>query len=179
MVAVGVAAASAACTAEVSDPRYGPPGGLRNSQLPAPGSTTTGTGTGTAPPAGSGDGGTTTPATCTVSFKTDIYPMMTDQGPWKCSNSACHGTQAGTPPFIDPASATNAYTNLAKDTSAGGKPFINANSTDPTASGFLCCLAGTCGAAMPVPGGGGGATAATQAQTDKVSTWLKCGAPNN
>lgn len=177
MIAIGVAAASAACTAEVEDPRYGPPGGLRNVNLPAP--QTSGTGTTPTPTGdggGGGDGGVN-PQNCTVKFSTDIFPMIT--GPWACTNAACHGPGSATKPSLDPQSAANTYTALTQDTQGGGKPFINAGKTDPNASAFLCVLAGTCGAAMPIPGGTSGATAATQAQITTVTTYLQCGAPNN
>jgi hypothetical protein len=181
MVAAGVGAVSVACTAEVSDPRYGPPGGLRNSQLPSP-ATGSGTGTGTAPTStpegGTGEGGVN-PASCTVKFSTDIYPSMQQGGTWKCaSTNGCHGGAGAPSVTIDPNNAATAYTTLSKYTATGGKPYFNANSTDPNASAVTCNLAGQCGGQMPPPGNaaGGAADPATEA---KLKTWLQCGAPNN
>lgn len=172
VVAIGVAAV-AACTGEVEDPRYGPPSGLRNVNLPTP--QTSGTGTTPKPTGdagGTGEGGVN-PQNCTVKFSTDIYPKMQPGGTWKCADQTCHG--GATPPAIDANNAANAYTQLTKDTSTG-KPYIKAGSTNPGDSGFACSLLGQCGPQMPIPGSVG------QKDTDgetKLNTWLQCGAPNN
>ena len=178
MFAIGVAV-FAACGGE-TDTNYGPPGGLRNAQLPSPTGTGTGTGTGgkdSGAPNDSGMGGDVTTMNCTVSWKTQIYPKMQGAGTWKCSDTACHG--GNTPPAISATDATAAYNSL-KGYVINGKPYFAVGNTDPAASSFECNLKGTCGAAaMPIPGGGGGATAATGAEIADVDTWLKCGSPNN
>jgi hypothetical protein len=173
-----------ACSADDAT-RYGPPGGLRGSQLPSPTGTATGTtppqsdGGGNPPPSdgGGGGGGDAVAQSCTVSFKTDIYPKMMPDGTWKCSNAQCHG--GGTAPAIDGASASSAYAQLAKYT-INGTPYFNAGNADPTKSTFECNVKGTCGAAqMPIPGGAVGATAVSGGDATTIDTWLKCGAPNN
>jgi hypothetical protein len=177
VVSFGVAAANAACTAEVSDPRFGPPGGLRNVQLPTP---ATGSSGPTPTPDGGGGGGDggVNPQSCTVKFSTDIYPSMQPGGTWKCAETTtCHGGAGKATPLIDPNSAANAYNTLIADTSTG-KPYINNKSMDPTASGMTCNLAGTCSLPMPQTPNNVGA-AADPATAAKLATWLQCGAPNN
>jgi hypothetical protein len=164
----------AACGGDIES-KYGPPGGLRNVTFPS--ASDTGTGTGTAPPPDAGGDGAV--AACAVSFKTDIYPSMQPNGNWKCSNSTCHGTAGGTPPFIDPASSDATHASL-KVAAINGKPYFNTTSTDPAQSTFECNLKGACGAGqMPVAGGAVGAIPATAAEITKVDTWLKCGSPKN
>ena len=173
----------AACGGE-TDTQYGPPGGLRGAKLPDPTGTTTGTtppADGGKPPTDAGMGGDVVTMNCAVSFKTQIYPSMQPAGTWKCSAGLCHG--GTTPPTISATDATAAYTSLKAYTISAGmgpKPYFNPTSTDPSQSTFECNLKGACGAGqMPIPGGGGGAVAATAAELANVDTWVKCGAPNN
>ena len=167
------AAAVAACGGDI-DTKYGPPGGLRNASFPS------GSDTGTAPTStGSGGDGGVTPQSCTVKFSTEIYPSMQPGGAWKCSNSTCHGTVGGTPPFIDPASADATYASL-KVYPINGKPYFNTASTDPAQSTFECNVKGTCGlGTMPIINATVGATAVSAGDITKIDTWLKCGSPKN
>jgi hypothetical protein len=184
-----VSAALVACGSDV-ETLYGPPGGLRNAELPPPPSSTA-----TTPPAGDSgtppvaDSGTSTSdggeagasndgaaaANCTVSFSTQIYPKMQPAGTWQCSAGTCHG--GTTMPVMDGTSATNTYTALAAYM-INALPYVNPASTALTGSSFDCNLRGTCGSAQ-MPQTTNGATQASAADLTTLDTWIMCGAPNN
>jgi hypothetical protein len=184
---LSISAALVACGSDV-DTLYGPPGGLRNAELPTPTSTaTTPTGDDSGAPATDGavagtDGGEGGAANdgavatnCTVSFSTDIYPKMQPAGTWQCSAGTCHG--GTTMPMMDGASATNTYTALTAYM-INALPYFNPASTALTGSSFDCNLRGTCGAAQ-MPLTTNGATQASAAGLTLVDTWIMCGAPDN
>jgi hypothetical protein len=179
------AAALIACGSD-TETLYGPPGGLRNAELPTPTSTaTTPVGDSGAPTndgeagaesdgeAGAGTDGAM--AACTVSFSSDIFPKMQPAGTWQCSAGTCHG--GTTNPVMDGTSATNTYTALTAYM-INTLPYFNPASTALTGSSFDCNLRGTCGSAQ-MPETTNGATHASSADLTTVDTWIMCGAPNN
>jgi hypothetical protein len=123
---------------------------------------------------GGTDGGTTTQS-CTVSWKTQVFPLFESTGGGTCGTSACHGG-ASAPTILDNDPATT-YTNLSKY-SINGKTLIVPADTNP-ADGTLECNLGmvtpVCGLQqMPQPPG-----ALNSAQRTTIDTWVRCGAPNN
>lgn len=107
------------------------------------------------------------------SFANDIFPLMTPNGKWKCSDTTCHG-QASLP-LINGATAADCYAALQKITVAG-KPYIggDAGSAADLANNttILCNLQGGCGSRMPKPP----AQDPTTAELCMIDAWLKCGA---
>jgi hypothetical protein len=173
--AVGAAIALAAlvsiavlisCVPDVGVTQYGDPNALRRDNLPGEGGAE----------AVTCDGGTVAAGDpCPVSFKTDIYPKMTANGPWKCaSGSTCHGAQQV--PKMD-ASTPQAIIDSLKAYQIAGNPhpYINVGSNDPTQSTIECNLTGQCGNPMPISPG----TLLTPDEVCKVDVWLRCGAPTN
>ncbi len=181
---------------------YGPPNGLNQKNPAAPPSEDAGSSSTTTPPANedggggsggtsTGEGGTTptatyacvsaggtllTPGTCSVSWKTDIYPKMESGGAWNCASASCHGAGSVTQPVLAGTTEQSFYTALANytGTTSAGLPYFNPCSTDPTKSEFACNTASSnaCGAAaMPL--------GAPIADTSAISTWVACGAPEN
>jgi hypothetical protein len=179
--------AAVACGSE-DDTRYGGPLGLSGKKVP-PATTATSTAnvTALAPCTDAGlsavEGGS-----CTVSFQQTIFTKyMSATGTWKCTDSNCHGPSgsAGTStnaPTIDGTDPLKAYTALAQFTTFPGQnsaPYINACSTDPTASVLDCNLNGACSPKMPQSGAGVSVPGPTAQEIEDVETWLKCGAPYN
>ncbi len=166
--------ALAACSFEEGT-KYGAPSGLKRDNLPLPPEAA-------APPfdASCGpmpEGG----STCGVKWSTDIWPLMSGSGPWKCADANCHGGNANSPPIND---ADQGYAVLATfmGIKVGGtaKPYINPCSNDPMASAFLCNLGGTCGVKMPLQNDMLGSKPATAMEIGLVTTWItQCGAPKN
>jgi hypothetical protein len=180
-----ISAALVACGSEV-DTLYGPPGGLRNAELPTPTATATApAGDGAAPVTdggatmGDGEAGAANDgaiaANCAVSFSTEIYPKMQPAGTWQCSAGTCHG--GTTVPIMDGTSATNTYAALTAYVN-NALPYFNPASTALTGSAFDCNLRGTCGSAQ-MPLTTNGATQASPTDLTTVDTWIMCGAPNN
>lgn len=185
--------AAAACTTDyqkgLNDPTYGAPNALAGQQAPGPYVANAEGGAGGSGGGGGGGGGLLcardggTPAdggTCAVSFKTDVLGALTRAN---CATAGCHGgANPAQQPRIDPADPNSMYQEFQAftvSTGAGGKGaaplYINPCSTDPAQSGIVCNLSGTntCGAKMPV-----GADIAA-ADLQKITDWVKCGAPNN
>jgi hypothetical protein len=125
------------------------------------------------------------PAPCAVSFQQTIFPYMAPTGEWACTNSNCHGPGGSgassiNSPTIDGSDAKAAYLSLAQLTSVNNQPYINACSSDPGQSAFLCNLEGTCPPTMPVAGGGvNPAMPPSATSIENLKTWLACGAPFN
>ena len=118
--------------------------------------------------------------TCTVSFSKDIEGYITSPTEWNCTNSSCHGAGAQMPPIVGNAAVD--YPVLVAYETGFLRPYINPCSTDPGASSITCNIDPTmnsCDGQLVMPETVGGNHQATQAQLDTVSTWLKCGAPNN
>jgi hypothetical protein len=126
-----------------------------------------------------------------VSFTTDIFNGMLDNGSTGCtSGGLCHGNDAGGAGglVLLPMDPMDAYTALTASslmtaplpTAAGAKQYIVKG--DPGNSGMPCNMDvaggtnpfGQCGHGMPVTG-----TDLTVGQIDKIATWIACGAPNN
>jgi len=121
-----------------------------------------------------GDGGQMT-QNCTVSWKTQVFPLFMSTGPGQCASAACHG---GTnPPTIADNDPATSLQNLQKYT-INGKQYVATGSTDPAGSSIECNLGmvtPVCGLAqMPEAPG-----ALDAAQRTTIDTWVKCGAPNN
>jgi len=173
-VGAGIACGETDYTAGVYDKKYGRPEGV-TSAAPEPtvvgGSVISGEG-GTV--GGKCDGGEPPEAgACSVSFANDIMPKLIES----CGSATCHATPAGAAPQMDRASAVNTYANFIKQKAIGGKPYIDICTTDKTASGIACNIAGTpCGTGMPL---GGAGSLATSPLATSIDTWLTCGAPNN
>jgi hypothetical protein len=120
------------------------------------------------------------PATCSVSWKTDIYPKMQSGGAWNCASASCHGPGSVTQPVLSGTTEASFYNVLANYTgtvlsgTGAGQTYFNPCSTDPTKSEFVCNTqsSGACGAAaMPL--------GAPIASTTAIATWVACGAPEN
>jgi hypothetical protein len=110
---------------------------------------------------------------CTVKFSTDIFPYMQATGSGLCSAANCHGgSQAPLMSSDDPVSTYSSFLNY---TVSGTSMRYVQPCADPSESGILCNLQSMCGSAMPINGG----AAATTALIQKITDWLKCGAPNN
>jgi hypothetical protein len=115
---------------------------------------------------------------CTVSWMNDIFPNMKSTGPWQCANAQnCHGaTQA---PHITDDDPSTSYSNLVNYVVMGtSKRYVQpCTPGNLSESGILCNLASpaTCGAAMPINGG----MILSPDQLQKITDWVKCGAPNN
>ena len=160
----------AACSFEEGT-KFGAPSGLKRDNLPLPNEAA-------APPfdASCGpmpEGG----STCGVKWSTDIWPLISRSGPWKCADPNCHGGNANSPPINDP---DQAYAALATFTGIDAKPYINPCSNDPMASTFICNLQGTCGQKMPLQDDMLGSKPATAMEIGLVTTWVtQCGAPKN
>jgi len=123
-------------------------------------------------------------STCAVSFKRTIFPnYLSSSGTWRCADSNCHGPSgaAGTSvnlPTIDDSDPKKAYAVLVSY-SFQNKPYVDACSLDPNASGVLCNLSGACQPRMPQSGGGVVPSDPTPQEIADVKTWLSCGAPFN
>jgi hypothetical protein len=154
--------------------KYGAPSGLKRDNLPLPPEAA-------APAVDAScsmpEGG----ATCGVKWSTDIWPMMSGTGSWKCADANCHGGNANSPPINDPDEAYAAlagYMGIKIGTTA--KPYIVPCSNDPMASTFLCNLQGMCGMQMPMQNDMLGSKPATPMEIQMVQTWItQCGAPKN
>lgn len=189
----------AACGGETST-SYGPPDGLVGRAAPqvtasatATGtatSTATGTATGTTPPAGdsgmpapAGDSGTTTGTDsgtstmgCSVSWATDVFPMLESTGSGACGSGACHANGAQQPTVLD-GNAAGTYNTFKNYTLINAVGYITPGNTNPANSSIDCDLVtGLCGA-NPMPLAPTGSLSQTQKTT--IDTWVKCGAPEN
>lgn len=189
--------AVAACGGE-TDTTFGPPNGLVGRSAPAPGQTSSsgsgsssggsgsssgsssggsggssgssGSSSGSSSGGGSGGDGGQTTQSCSVSWKTNIYPSFESTGSGTCATAACHGgTNAPTMVDNDP---TTTYNNLAK------YPINGNNYVGGTTPAIECNLGITtplCGLAqMPEAPGALGSNVLTA-----ISTWVQCGSPNN
>jgi hypothetical protein len=147
---------------------YGNPNTLDPKQLPGDGGVEPlicGAGDGGAE--GGGGGGD---AGC-PSFTNDIFPLISNAGPWKCSDAKCHATVQQ--PIIKIGSAQECYQSL-QQIKVLGRAYVDPNARDPTATTFLCNLQGTCGFPMPKPPTG---QVPTQVDLCKVDAWIRCGSP--
>ena len=189
LLAFAFAALAPGCIPEEQKTLYGGPEGLAGRQLPKPLNPTGPQDASTTAPGACPDGGQPLAGTgCTVSWKNDIFTYLKATG--HCGDTGCHQPGGQTPAF-DVNSADNAYNSLAAYTSStfqpAGKRYIDPCSTTPEDSAITCNL-------TPLPGGGKAAceplmplttTGGTVADpagdflTNKLPTWLKCGAPNN
>lgn len=200
-VLVGVMAVAgaipAACGGETST-AYGPPDGLVGRAAPEPTTTATGTtpgttpgtGTGAPPPAGdagapaaTGDAGTTpTPESgtttlgCSVSWATDVFPMLESTGSGACGNTTCHANGAQPPTVLD-GNPGGTYNSFKGYMILDAKGYITPGDTNVADSTIDCNLVtNACGAGvMPLSPAG----ALSQAQKTTIDTWVKCGAPEN
>jgi hypothetical protein len=178
-IASSFAVAFLACSDDPS--RFGAHSGLQGKQI---------SGTGTPDPGGGGSdgggGGGTTPATgcveanyvgdmnCSVKWSTDIWPLVSATGAWRCAAGDCHGG-VQIPPRIE-GEPDKAFADMMKH-SINGKPYLNPCSKDLTASTFFCNMAGNspaCGK-LPMPVG----ITPVAADIAKLKTWIECGAPKN
>jgi hypothetical protein len=159
---------------------YGPPDGLTGKMLPAP-SMSADPGAGGGPDAGATDARppqSDAGAACAVRWATDIFPNMTASGKWKCADSSCHGGFQAPAMSSDPHATYAALAGRMMLFAPKKLPYVLPGSTDPTASGIECNLAGTaCGNQMPI--GSGGAQAASAADLSALDTWVRCGSPEN
>lgn len=154
---------------------YGDHAGLSKENLPAPPIVDSGSNLGSL----CNGKGPIDAGACSVSWKTDIWPMMSSpSGVWKCGDSKCHGGQVNAPYNLS--SEDNAYMSLVA-WSTNNKVYINPCTTDPDASSFLCNLSTTsaCGSRMPYTDNVLGSGPALPADYAKLETWVKCGAPKN
>jgi hypothetical protein len=154
--------------------KFGDHAGLSKDNLPAPSLSDSGTNLGSlCNGQGPIDGGA-----CTVSWKNDIWPMMSSSGAWKCGDAKCHGAKVNAP--YDLSSENNAYLSLIA-WQTNNKVYVNPCTTDPDASSFLCNLNTTssCGTKMPYPDSVLGSGPVNPADYDKLTTWVKCGSPKN
>ena len=151
---------------EPAQPSYGNPNTLDRKNLPGEG--------GAAPlscSALAADGGGGGDAGC-PSFRKDIYPLMTNTGPWKCSDGKCHAPPTSQAPLID-MSTPEACLNALQQIKVLGRQYVPTDGNrDPSASTLLCNLQGTCGSPMPKPPTG---STPTSADLCKVEAWIKCG----
>lgn len=187
--AVGVAVI-AACTTDyqkgLDDPNYGAPNALAGQQ-PPPASQQLGAVEGTS----SSSGGATTTAAeplcqstggalidggaCSTSFATAVLPALVAGG---CDAVGCHGGPSpANQPKIDGKDPLATYTAFAQYKATNGKPYIDPCSIDPNDSVIAFNIdpaapAASKGTEMP-PSAGLAAAVTT------VTTWVKCGAPNN
>lgn len=174
LVAVGLAAVIACgetdYTAGVYDKRYSNP--PTSDDPPEP--FTAGGGGGGGADGGLCDGaGPIDGGPCTVSFKTDLMPLLISS----CGSATCHGVPAGAKPLMDRESGDKTYDNFLAQKPITNKPYIDVCSTDKTKSGISCNLAATpCGNGMPY---GAAGSLATSDLVTKIDTWLACGAPRN
>lgn len=169
---VGVAAA-AGCALDPGT-KFGDHAGLSKDNLPAPPISDSGV-----DPSKLCNGkGPIDAGACSVSWKTDIWPMMSSSGVWKCGDSKCHGAQANAPYNLN--NEDNAYASLLA-WQTNSKVYVNPCTTDPDASSFMCNLSTTsaCGTRMPYTDNVLGSGPALPADYAKLETWVKCGAPKN
>ncbi len=117
------------------------------------------------------DGGGGGDAGC-PSFRQDIFPLIVNSGPWKCSEGpTCHATVQQ--PIIKIDTPENCLQSL-KQATVLGRAYVPADGNrDPSQSTFLCNLQGTCGSPMPKPP----VPSPTNADLCKVEAWIKCGSP--
>jgi hypothetical protein len=158
---------------DVPQPAYGDPSGLHSTNLPGE----AGAGALVCDGGGPGDGGPINNDAGCPSWSKDIYPSMQANGPWQCTSSSCHGGP-DTPPMsgTDPTATYNTlkgYKNTVGN--PNGLTYIDPAQQDPTKSTIVCNLARSCGQAMPNPPG----VPLTCAQLTTVTTWVRCGSPNN
>ena len=154
--------------------KYGAPSGLKRDNLPLPPEAAApGIDASCAMPEGG--------ATCGVKWSTDIWPMMSGTGVWKCADANCHGGNANSPAINDSDQAYAALAGFAGIKVGNvAKPYITPCSNDPMASAFLCNLQGTCGMQMPLQNDMLGSKPATPDEIMKVQVWVtQCGAPKN
>ena len=118
---------------------------------------------------GGGDGGTFDGG-C-PSFTTDIYPLFTAGGTWRCSDKACHG--GATAPAVDGTNAGACLASLKKINVKNVPYVLSDGGKDPNAQSLLCNLQGSCGSPMPKAPGADPSTR----DLCMVEAWLKCGAP--
>jgi len=172
-----------ACGSE-DQTKYGGPAGLSGRKVPDPASVATATSNPNAVAPCDDAGLSTQTTTCSVSFSTTIFAKyMQATGTWKCTDSSCHGPtgSSGTSanaPTIDGSDPKKAYAALA-GYPFQGKPYIDACSTDPSASGMDANLTGAAQPKMPQSGAGVSPPGATPDEITDLETWLKCGAPQN
>ena len=166
-------AVALACTTDyqkgVDDPLYGGPNALANQKAPGSTGDTLPAADGSAPASGPACGTPVADAgACTVSFKTQIFPTLTAT----CLGAGCH---SNTPPLIAADAPTTYDTFVKFKISDGEAIYVNPCTVDDTKSKIVCNLQGKtgCGTKMPL--------SKTYADTDiaNITTWLKCGAPNN
>ncbi|HEY8088246.1 MAG TPA: hypothetical protein VIF09_10385 [Polyangiaceae bacterium] len=120
-----------------------------------------------------GDGQVT--QSCTVSWKTNVFPLFESTGAGTCGNAACHG---GTnPPTVVDNDPATTYKNFSVY-NINGKPVFKTGDANPSDSTIECDLGiqtPICGiAAMPEAPG-----VLAAADRTTIDTWVKCGAPNN
>lgn len=177
--------AQSACGSE-DETRFGGPSGLANRKVPpVPGeATATATTPGAPAPCDSSGQSTQEGGTCTVSWATDIFPKIQPGGVWKCADANCHGPAgaAGTgpnSPTIDGTDSQKAYAALVAFSVDSTNPYINACSSDPSASEMPANLRGDIQQQMPTQGAGVSPANATPGDIATLETWLACGAPFN
>ncbi len=161
-----------ACSPSPVDVSYGNPNTLDRKNIPGEG--------GAEPLLCGGDGGGVSAkgadGGCGVSFTTDIYPYMKNDGPWQCTTAACHG--GGSQPAIDGTSADKCYQSL-KAITVVGLPYLPSGGAKPdgaaASSSITCNLQGSCGSKMPKAPG----KDPTTDELCKIDAWLACGAPLN
>lgn len=130
------------------------------------------------------------PDTACAETWTGIYTTLIN-GNWKCSASPCHAPGTGVPPFISPTDAKAARKSLLTYvmgldlTKTPPKQYVDQCSRDPAVSSITCNIrteANTtaCGSSMPKLGVAGvQGTPATAAEVNRISTWIRCGSPDN
>ncbi|MEO5731022.1 MAG: hypothetical protein ABI134_06815 [Byssovorax sp.] len=108
-------------------------------------------------------------AMCTVSWRSDIWPLLNEQAPegQGCGVSGCHGSGAGglTLPTDD---AAKSFSTLKAYSPQVGYPYIN--DAAPGHTWILCNLHGDKGGRSLMP-----PTKMEQATYDKVKLWAQCG----
>ncbi|CAN5214694.1 hypothetical protein BH09MYX1_BH09MYX1_46390 [soil metagenome] len=171
VVSIVVGSIAIGCSLDAGS-HFGDHAGLSKDNLPAPPISEAGVDlTKLCNGAGPIDGGA-----CSVSWKNDIFPMMSSSGVWKCADNKCHGAQANAPYNLS--NEDNAYGSLVA-WQTNNKVYLNPCTVDPDASAFSCNLSGTCGSRMPYTDNVLGSGPAQPADLAKLQTWISCGSPKN
>ena len=121
---------------------------------------------------GGGDGGGGGADAGCPTFRKDIFPLIQNTGPWKCSEGpTCHATVQQ--PIIKIDTAENCLVSL-QQAKVLGRPYAPSDGNrDPSQTTILCNIQGTCGSPMPKPP----VPAAKNDDLCKLEAWIKCGSP--
>lgn len=148
---------------EVPETSFGNPNTLDRKNLPGEGGAEPLVCTG-------GEGGAATFDGGCPSFTTNIYPLFSAAGKFKCADATCHGGKSK--PDINGGSPGACLASL-KAIEVGARPYIPEAGADPNTATLVCNLQGGCGRRMPEPPG----QDPTTEELCMIDAWLRCGAP--